>query len=129
MSCIVEAVDCMLGGGQPLRGIPERDGYDRVLLGIEALDNKTFTIQRSMEGGGFKLYEGLHELPPPADVPHTILGEQHSDRREANLSWFLLGLCDLAGKRVRRNVRGETNSLSFRHIARLMIVNETEITQ
>lgn len=128
-SFIVEAIDFMLGGGQPLRGIPERDGYDRVLLGIETLDGKTFTIQRSMEGGGFKLYEALHELPPAEDVPHTILGEQHSDRSEANLSWFLLGLCDLAGKRVRRNARAETNSLSFRNIARLMIVNETEITQ
>ena len=128
-SFIVEAIDFMLGGGQPLRGIPERDGYDRALLGIETLDGKTFTIQRGMEGGGFKIYEGLHQVPPVDDVPHTVLGEQHSDRSQANLSWFLLCLCDLAGKRVRKNVRGETNSLSFRNIARLMIVNETEITQ
>lgn len=128
-SFIVEAIDFMLGGGQPLRDIPERLGYDRVLLGIETLDGKSFTIWRGMEGGGFRLYEGLHETPPAEDVSHTVLGEQHSDRSETNLSWFLLGLCDLAGKRVRRNVRGETNSLSFRNIARLMIVNETEITQ
>jgi predicted nucleic acid-binding Zn-ribbon protein len=128
-SFIVEAIDFMLGGGQPLRDIPERVGYDRVLLGIEALGGQTFTVWRSMEGGGFKLYEGLHEMPPADDVQHKVLGEQHSDKNETNLSWFLLGLCGLAGKRVRRNVRGETNSLSFRNIARLMIVNETEITQ
>lgn len=128
-SFIVEAIDFMLGGGQPLRDIPERVGYDRVLLGIETLSGTTFTIGRAMEGGGFKLYEGLHEAPPADQVQHRILGEQHSDKNEANLSWFLLGLCDLAGKRVRRNVHGETYSLSFRNIARLMIVNETEITQ
>lgn len=128
-SFLVETIDFMLGGGQPLRDLPERDGYDRVLLGIETLDGKVFTIQRSMEGGGIKLFEGQHELPPADDATHTILGEQHSDRSEGNLSWFLLGLCDLAGKRVRKNVRGVTNSLSFRNIARLMIVNETEITQ
>ncbi len=128
-SFIVEAVDFMLGGSQPLRDIPERVGYDRILLGIETLGGQSFTIWRSMEGGGFKLYEGLHETPPADDLQHKVLGEQHSDKNEANLSWFLLGLSGLAGKRVRRNARGETNSLSFRNIARLMIVTETEITQ
>jgi hypothetical protein len=128
-SFIVEAIDFMLGGGQSLRDIPERVGYDLVLLGIETLGGQTFTVWRSIEGGGFKLYSGLHETPPSDDVQHKVLGEQHSDKNEANLSWFLLELCGLAGKRVRRNARGETNSLSFRNIARLMIVNETEITQ
>ncbi|MFN7835270.1 MAG: hypothetical protein ACK5NY_05695 [Burkholderiaceae bacterium] len=128
-SFIVEAIDFMLGGGQPLRDIPERVGYDRVLLGIETLSGQSFTVWRSIDGGGFKLYEGLHETPPADDVHHKVLGEQHSDKNETSLSWFLLGLCGLAGKRVRRNSRGETNSLSFRNIARLMIVDETEITQ
>lgn len=128
-SFIVEAIDFMLGGGQPLRDIPERVGYDRILLGIETLGGQTFTVWRSMEGGGFKLYEGLHQTPPADDVQNKVLGDQHSDRNEANLSWFLLGLCGLAGKRIRKNARGETNSLSFRNIARLMIVTETEITQ
>jgi len=82
-----------------------------------------------MDGGGFRLYEGLHQTPPPADTPHKQLDEKHSDRNDANLSSFLLGLCSLSGKRVRKNSRNETNSLSFRNIARLMIVDETEITQ
>jgi predicted nucleic acid-binding Zn-ribbon protein len=128
-SFIVEAIDFMLGGKPPLRDIPERVGYDLILLGIETLDGKAFTLWRSMDGGGFRLYEGLHEVPPATDVPHKQLDEQHSDRNDANLSSFLLGLCGLGGKRVRRNSRNETNSLSFRNIARLMIVNETEITQ
>jgi hypothetical protein len=68
-------------------------------------------------------------MPPATDVTHKQLDEQHSDRNDSNLSSFLLGLCRLGGKRVRRNTRNETNSLSFRNIARLMIVNETEITQ
>lgn len=128
-SFIVETIDFMLGGGQPLRDFPERVGYDLVLLGIETIDGRTFTVWRSVDGGGFKLFEGLHETPPANDVQHKVLAEHHSDKNEANLSWFLLSLCGLAGKRVRKNARGETNSLSFRNIARLMIVNETEITQ
>lgn len=128
-SFIVEAIDFMLGGKPPLRDIPERVGYDLVLLAIEASDGKLFTLWRSMDGGSFRLYEGLHQTPPSADTPHKQLDEKHSDRNDANLSSFLLGLCSLNGKRVRKNSRNETNSLSFRNIARLMIVNETEITQ
>lgn len=128
-SFIVETIDFMLGGKPPLRDIPERVGYDLVLLCLETINGDGFTLWRSMDGGGFRLYEGLHETPPAADVPHRLLSELHSDRSPDNLSAFLLGLCGLAGKRVRKNARNETNSLSFRNIARLMIVNETEITQ
>lgn len=128
-SFIVEAIDFMLGGKPPLRDIPERVGYDLVLLSIETLGGNTFTLWRSIDGGGFRLYEGLHQTPPATDVPHKLLDEKHSDKNNSNLSSFLLGLCGLGGKRVRKNSRNETNSLSFRNIARLMIVNETEITQ
>ena len=128
-SFIVEAIDFMLGGGQALRDIPERVGYDRVVLGLETLAGETFTILRSIDGGGFRLYQGLHETPPTDDVESRVLDERHSDRNDANLSAFLLGLCGLAGKRLRKNARGELQSLSFRNVARLVIVNETEITQ
>ncbi|HGM4256277.1 TPA: AAA family ATPase [Pseudomonas aeruginosa] len=128
-SFIVEAIDFMLGGKPPLRDIPERVGYDLILLGIETLDGKSFTLWRSMDGGGLRLYEDLYETPPAIDISYKQLDEKHSERNDANLSSFLLGLCGLGGKRVRRNSRNETNSLSFRNIARLMIVNETEITQ
>ncbi len=128
-SFIVEAIDFMLGGKPPLRAIPERVGYDLILLGLETLEGKTFTLWRSIDGGGFRLYEGLHQTPPATDIPYKQLDEQHSDKNDSNLSSFLLGLCGLGGKRVRKNSRNETNSLSFRNIARLMIVNETEITQ
>lgn len=128
-SFVVESIDFMLGGKGPLREVPERVGYDVVLLGFETFDGRSFTITRSIEGGGFRLYEGLHEFPPSVDVEARVLGETHSEKNDENLSAFLLGLCDLSGKRVRKNARGETNSLSFRNIARLMIVDETEITQ
>lgn len=128
-SFIVEAIDFMLGGKPPLRDIPERVGYDLVLLGLETLGGESFTLWRSMDGGGFRLYEGSHHTPPAADVSYKQLDEQHSDKNDTNLSSFLLSLCGLSGKRVRKNSRNETNSLSFRNIARLMIVNETEITQ
>lgn len=128
-SFIVETIDFMLGGKPPLRDIPERVGYDRVLLSIETLGGSAFTLWRSMDGGGFRLYDGLHETLPADEVEFKVLAEQHSDRSDNNLSSFLLGLCGLGGKKVRKNARSETNSLSFRNVARLIIVTETEITQ
>lgn len=128
-SFVVESIDFMLGGKPPLRDLPERVGYDRVMLGVEALNGETFSLVRSIDGGSFRLYPGLFDKPPAEDIEPKLLSEIHSDRPDASLSGFLLGLCGLAGKRIRRNARGDTNSLSFRNIARLMIVTETEITQ
>lgn len=127
-SFLVEAIDFMLGGKGPLRDIPERVGYDRILLGIETLAGEKYTIFRSVDGGRFKVWPGLHMEEPTAGVQARELGEQHSDRNTDNLSAFLLEISGLLGKRVRRNKRGDTNSLSFRNIARLLIVTETEIT-
>lgn len=127
-SFIVEAIDFMLGGKPPLRDIPERVGYDRVLLGIETLNGETFTFMRSAEGGRFRAYPGLHLEVPGAEIEGTELADAHNERSAGNLSTFLLEKCGLSGKRVRKNKRGETNSLSFRNIARLLIVTETEIT-
>ena len=33
---LVEAIDFMLGSGEELKDIPERVGYDRILLGLNA---------------------------------------------------------------------------------------------
>lgn len=126
-SFVVEAIDFMLGGGQELRDIGERVGYDRVFLGIETMEGELFTLERSAQGGNFRGYVGLLKDPPPDGTVSSELADQHSDRNETNLSTFLLSKCGLAGKRVRKNSRGETNSLSFRHLARLLIVNENEI--
>src|SRR5712671_7960058 len=66
-SFVVDTIDFMLGGKGPLRDIPEREGYDRILLGLENLNGKTFTLHRSTLGGGFKLFEGLHTDSMPAE--------------------------------------------------------------
>lgn len=128
-SFIVEAIDFMLGGKPPLRDIPERVGFDRVLLGIETTGGEKFTLGRSVDGGGFRLYAGLHIDPPGEDIESRELGDYHNEKNPDNLSMFLLKQCELDGKHVRKNKQGATNSLSFRNIARLLIVTETEITQ
>ncbi|MET4296560.1 TolA-binding protein [Bradyrhizobium sp. LB8.2] len=127
-SFVVDAIDFMLGGKGPLRDIPERVGYDRILLGIQNLNGKTFTIHRSMAGGSFTLFEGLHVDAMPADKG-AELHEAHRDNRDDNLSRFLLSEIGLVDKRIRRNKANDTNSLSFRNVVRLAVVDEEEIIQ
>lgn len=127
-SFILDSIDFMFGGRGPLRDIPERVGYDRILLGVETNSGDKFTLQRSTEGGAFLMYEGLHAASVPVGVG-VELGEQHSERSKDNLSSLLLSKIGLEGRRVRRNKRNDTQSLSFRNLARLTIVNEEEIIQ
>ncbi len=126
-SFVVEAIDFMLGGKPPLRDIPERVGYDRVLLGVETLSGEKFTLLRSTEGGAFRAYQGLHVDLPGDEIEAVDLADQHNEKNTTNLSTYLLQRCALDGKRVRKNKQNETNSLSFRNLARLVIVDETEI--
>jgi peptidoglycan hydrolase CwlO-like protein len=127
-SFIVDTIDFMLGGRGPLRDIPEREGYDKILLAMETLSGETFTLARSVSGGAFRLFSGLFDQTLPGGEGR-ILSDQHNDRKDDNLSTFLLSKLDLAHRRVRRNRRGDTQSLSFRNIARLVLINEEEIIQ
>lgn len=126
-SYIVEAIDFMLGGKGPLPDIPQARGYDRAMLAIVFDDGSETTLLRSIAGGQFQAFEGLHTSVPKADG--SPLGETHSERDESNLSAFLLSRIGLAGKRIRKNAKDESQALSFRNLARLAIVNEEEIIQ
>ncbi len=127
-SFIVDAIDFMLGGKGPLRDIPERVGYDRILLAMETFDGQAFTIQRSANGGAFRIYDGLFSTTAPQGEGAEY-AEQHNDRRDDNLSSYLLSKIGLNKKRLRRNKQNDTQSLSFRNLARLVIINEEEIIQ
>lgn len=125
-SFIVESIDYMLGGSEPLRDLPERSGYDRVRLGIGPDDESPITLERSVEGGDFRSFDGLIGVGE-ADSESTVLREKHSGDRDDTVSYVLLARVSLAGKVLRRNKSGATRSLSFRDLARLCVVTEDRI--
>ncbi len=125
-SFILEAIDFMLGGGEALRDIPECVGYDRVWLGFESPDGRLYTLERAVVGGKYSLFEGLHKAVP-AEIKPVILNGKHNPQRNNNVSMFLLGLLGLFDKRIKKNARGETNSLSFRNLVHLCLVPEGDI--
>ncbi len=124
---VLQCIDFALGAKDPPKPFREAEGYDRVLLAIKPWGSRsTFTIERSLRGGDVLLHEGE---PDPFEPNSSAkrLKSKHDSKKDDNLSAFLLGLCDLSGKRLRSNSRGETKSLSFRNLARLTIIDENTI--
>jgi hypothetical protein len=124
-SYIADSIDFMLGASG-LEEIPERDGYETVLLGIRLPDGEDVTLARAVQGGGFRLFHGdLRVYPLPARG--EALGATHSKKTTSNVSRYVLGKIGLDKKAVRKDGAGNTISLSLRKLTPLFLVNETKI--
>lgn len=125
-SFTLEAIDYMLGGKE-LRDIPERVGYHSVLLAMETSTGDSFTLVRSIDGGQFKVFDGLHETLPDESVKNTILISKHSAENPNNISTYLLNKIGLADKKLKKNVNYVTKNLSMRHLSHLCLITEEDI--
>lgn len=125
-SFTLEAIDYMLGGAE-LRDIPERVGYDVVLLGMETSAGEMFTLMRSTNSGQFKVYEGLYSVPPDDEIEFQTLLAKHSSTNEDNISTFLLKKIGLENKRLKYNAKSVTKNLSFRVLSKLCLITEENI--
>lgn len=123
-SFLAEAVDFMLGGSE-LRDIPERTPFGEVKLDLDMPPREKWRFHRASSGGNFKAQNLIDE---EAEV--KILKKIHGHGKTDNMSGFLLEKIGLLGKRILRSKKnGTTQSLSFRNLARLAIVQEGEIQQ
>lgn len=119
-SYLAETIDYMLGGSE-LRWIDELEGYDRITLSLESGSGEEWSLERALNGGGFKLLKG-------GEDESTVLKATHSHGVKDNLSGFLLEKLGLLGKKVlKSSAKSTLQSLGFRNIARLFIVQEEEI--
>lgn len=121
-SYLVELIDFMLGGQVVPRQIPESIGYDRAQIVIEGKDGHRYELTRSLDGGDFN----MRDLAAPGAQP-VVLSSRHNANDPENISTFLLRLVDLDRKRLRKNTDNETQNLSFRGVASLLIVDEEAI--
>ena len=60
-------------------------------------------------------------------MPDETLGFKHNPKNETNLSRYLLQQVGLDQKAVRKNARNSTDTLSFRNLAHLCLVDETQM--
>ena len=115
-SFIVETIDFMLGGGRKLRQLPERAGYDRAVMQITLSDDRKFTFQRSLDGGGFLWRAGHHDELEKID---ETLKPTHNSDRDDNLSQRILSLLGWAAivertRKPRRSPSPSATSLTCR---------------
>lgn len=119
-SFIAQCIDYALGAGTPPKEIPETNGYSAVVLEIEAnCDGQVYALERSLRGGDV--------LCKTRGQPDRVLAAKHEGGEKDTVSQFLLDLSGLGAKKVRTNEQGKTRPLSFRDIARLVIIDEETI--
>jgi predicted nuclease with TOPRIM domain len=123
-SFLAESIDFMLGGSE-LREISELAKYAEIELDLHVNDGEDWRFRRSTSGGNFKLID--LDKPNSAEI---VLKQNHAHGKTDNLSGFLLEKIGLLGKRILKSgAKATTQSLSFRNIARLILVQENEIQQ
>lgn len=123
-SFLAESIDFMLGGSD-LRDIPERTPFGEVQFDLDVTSGEKWRFYRASSGGNFRVQNLLEE-----DAEFEVLSKNHNHGKTDNMSGFLLDKIGLLEKRILRSKKkSTTQSLSFRNIARLAIVQEGEIQQ
>jgi len=102
------------------RRSPEAEGYSSVVTEIESnSDHRKYSLERSLRGG--------EVLCKTDGQPDRVLAARHQGGKEDSVSQFLLDLSGLGTKKARINELGKTRPLSFRDIARLVIIDEETV--
>ncbi len=125
---LVEAIDFMLGAGDALKDIPERVGYDRVLLGL-TVAGKNYTLHRSINLGAFRLFDGLlQDLPQDPKAGTKLSAGNNADNLKNLPNWLLHGIGVKNAEILYSAEKGATKSLGFRVLAHLCIIPYPRIT-
>ena len=124
-SYALSCIDFVMGAGTPPEEIPQARLYDVAYLCIQAADGQFYTLKRALVGGKIGLFRGRIDDALGADAEWEVLGE--TTNAKESVSGFLLGLCGLDGRRVRKNDSGTTQEASFRVLSKALLVDEQRI--
>jgi hypothetical protein len=119
-------VDYLLGASKLPDDNPMSQPYERALLGLGLRDGVQKTVCREFRDDSVKLFD-CPLARYASTEPFIEVSSVHQTGSTKSLSHFLLSQIDLTGRQVRRNKSGEKSSLTFRHVAHLVIVDEERI--
>lgn len=120
---IFDCLDFMLGSSDKLKGIPELKGYSNIFLEIEA-DNQVYTIETEIKNNNtYKLYRS--KINKLSSEPEIL--KRNLDNSKDNLNSFFLSLNNIENKKIRKNAKGDTISLSYRNVIKLALIDEERI--
>jgi hypothetical protein len=124
-SYILQCIDFMLGGSESPKTIDESKAYSTAYLTIRPMNNGLLSLERALKGGSFGCFDGGRDAVNYAEV--QILAAKHDPNADETVSALYLRLCGLSGKSILKNQAGESRTLSFRDIAKLILVDEERI--
>ncbi|WP_075343154.1 AAA family ATPase [Tenacibaculum agarivorans] len=124
---IFQCINYMLGANTSPKQIKEAREYNSIYLEIIDLNRNSYTLKSDLIGGDIKLFNKKLENILPNDNDYKVLKRKHNEYKEDTISFFLLKLNNLQGKRIRKNASGKTKSLSYRDLINFILVNEKEI--
>jgi chromosome segregation ATPase len=125
-SSVLDGIDFMLGTEKPMTELPEHEGYDQVILGVEFSKSEYFTFVRSIEGGDYECFEGLYKRKP-LDIEPVILRLKSETKTIKSISSFILDKVNLSNRKLKKNAQNGLVSLTLRNSLDLAVVNETNI--
>ena len=117
---IAQCIDFAMGASSKPKEIPEAVPYESVLLEFKSqLYRDSIFLERSLRGGDVRL-----QIDGESSV---VLSAKHQPKKTDTVSHFLLENSGFADKKVRTNVGGKIRELSFRDVARLVLVDEEAV--
>lgn len=116
---IFQCINYMLGGSTPPKPIPESENYNLVGLVIETYEGKEYKLERSLQGGNFNLFDN--------STDDSRVVEASNQSNNETVSSFLLNICNINGKKIRKNKKGKTQNLYFQNLKKYFAIDEVGI--
>ncbi len=125
-SYIFQALEYMLGGSEIPKPNPNSDGYNRGWLQILDSSGAVISIERVFGEDAVNVYDSA--INQPRDIlPRTRIRASHQTNSKETLSYLIMSLIGLSDKQVRKNQQNEKNSVTFRFLAHLTMVDEQRV--
>lgn len=119
---IFQCIKFLLGSNEKPKKIPEAKGFSKCYLKIKTYENKFYILERALGGGDIS----LHEIQNDTIINSRILDVSNSSKKET-ISDFLLDICNLQYKKIRKNSKGNTLNMYFQDLFTYFMINEKEI--
>ena len=116
---IFQCINYMLGGSTPPKSISESENYNLVGLIIETYAGKEYKLERSLQGGNFNLFDN--------STNNSRVIEASNQSNNETISSFLLNICNINGKKIRKNKKGITQNLYFQNLKKYFAIDEVGI--
>ena len=119
-SYIFQCINYMLGSSKKPKAITQAEPYRTLALIIESFEGVQYTLTSDLKGGPLFVESASIE-------GKRKLKRKHNAGDSETISAFLLELNNLYGKKISKNAKGKTRDVSFRDVARFIMVDENNI--